>query len=110
MLYPINRFSLSALFSYKHPRLCRSLLTSTSCVPSDAVQFLQSQPRDSRSQGQRDGQREFFMTAWRLLNVPVERGQPEAVNRLIRVLMDDQYFHQPNRALLAMLVKAHLAK
>ena len=52
----------------------------------------------------------FFMAAWRLLNVPAERGQPDQVRQLLQVLVDDRYVTEPNRALLAMLVKAHLAK
>ena len=71
--------------------------------------FLQSQPRDARQDRSRE-ERTFFMAAWRLLNVPAERGRPEEVRQLLNVLLEDRYVTEPNRALLAMLVKAHLAK
>ena len=73
------------------------------------MQFLQTQPRDSRQDRSRD-ERMYFMAAWRLLNVPAERGKPEEVRQLLRVMIDDRYVTEPNRALLAMMVKAHLAK
>ena len=84
-------------------------LSNPSLLPPDTLNFLQSQPRDTREDIKRDNTT-FFMTAWRLLNVPAEKGRPEEVRQLLKVLLDDRYVTEPSRALLAMLVKAHLAK
>ncbi|XP_043224122.1 leucine-rich PPR motif-containing protein, mitochondrial-like [Amphibalanus amphitrite] len=95
-----------ALSDHRVLRLARLMVANDKV--DEAVQFLQTQPRDSRQDHKRDD-RPFFMAAWRLLNGPAQRGKPEDVRQLLRVLIDDRYVMEPNRALLAMLVKAHLA-
>ena len=104
------RFICLPLFISRHiSDLAPKFITYLTPRPTEAVQFLQTQPRDSRQDHKRDD-RPFFMAAWRLLNVPAQRGRPKDVRQLLQVLIDDRYVMEPNRALLAMLVKAHLAK
>lgn len=74
----------------------------------DAIKLLSDQPRDWRSTDLRRNDDDYMRCCWQLVNSAAEAGHADTVSRLISLLVDCGYVPVQRRALLSLLVKAHI--